>query len=95
MLEGRRMTDLGIRLPLSQEEINTNPNISEGDTGTVPFVPTIIPAQTEMDQFSPATLYDDDGNLVPPAEITCLWDMNRVLAESWTTFGPVAGPPGN
>ncbi len=95
MLEGRRMTDLGIRLPLSQEEINTNPNISEGDAGTVPFVPTIIPAQTEMDQFSPGTLYDEDGVLTPPAEITCLWDMNRVLAENWTTFGPVAGPPGN
>ena len=94
MLEGRRMTDLGIRLPLSQEEINTNPNISEGDTGTVPFVPTIIPAQTEMDQFSPGTLYDEDGVLMAPAEITCLWDMNRVLAENWTTFGPVAGPPG-
>jgi hypothetical protein len=94
MLEGRRMTDLGIRLPMAQDEINTNPNISEGDTGTLVFVPNIIPPQTEMDEFSPWSPYDEDGNLVT-TDITCLWDMNRVLAENWTTFGPVAGPPAN
>jgi hypothetical protein len=94
MLEGRRMTDLGIRLPMSQDEINTNPNINEGDTGTTPFVPAMIPPQTEMDFFSPASPYDDDGNLVTD-QITCLWDMNRVLAQNWTTFGPVAAPPWN
>ena len=94
MLEGRRMTDLGIRLPMSQDEINTNPNIGENDLGTAPFVPAMIPPQTEMDRFSPISPYDDDGNLVT-TDITCLWDMNRVLAQNWTAFGPVAGPPGN
>lgn len=94
MLEGRRMTDLGIRLPMAQDEINTNPNIDEGDTGTTPFVPAMIPPQTEMDFFSPASPYDEDGNLVTD-QITCLWDMNRVLAQNWTTFGPVAAPPWN
>ena len=69
-------------------------DINEGDTGTAPFVPAIIPPQTEMDFFSPASPYDVDGNLVE-TEITCQWDMNRVLAQNWTTFGPVAAPPGN
>jgi len=92
MLEGRRMTELGIRLPISQAEINTNPNITEGGLGTVVFVPSIVPAQTEMDSYSPVSPYDGDGNLVS-TEVTCLWDMNRVLAQNWTAFGPVAGPP--
>lgn len=91
MLEGRRMTDLGIRLPMSQAEINTNPNIAEGDNGTLVFVPNIIPAQTGMDAYSPASPYDGQGNLIT-TEITCLWDMNRVLAQNWTAFGPVAAP---
>jgi hypothetical protein len=94
MLEGRRMTDLGIRLPMSQDEINTNPNIDETSTGTSSFVPTFIPPQTEMDFFSPASPYDEDGNLVS-TEISCLWDMNKVLAQNWSGFGPVASPPGN
>jgi len=91
LLEGRRMTDLGIRLPMSQDEINTNPNITEGDAGTQSYVPSIIPDQTEMDEFSPWSPYDEDGTLVT-TDVTCLWDMNRVLAQHWTAFGPVAGP---
>ncbi len=94
LLEGRRMAELGIRLPVSQDEINTNPNIEEGGTGTQVFVPSIIPPLTEMDLYAPWSPYDDDGNLVT-TDVTCLWDMNRVLAQNWTTFGPVAAPPGS
>jgi len=94
ILEGRRMTELGIRLPISQDEINTNPNISEGDAGTAPFVPSIIPPNDELDIFAPWSPYDVDGNLTT-TEITVQWDMNRVLAQNWSGFGPVAGPPNN
>jgi len=80
MLEGRRMTDLGIRMPIEQDEIDTNPNINEGDPGTVAVVPSYIPPQDQMDWFSPASPYDEDGNLVT-TEITCAVDMNRVLAQ--------------
>ncbi len=91
MLEGRRMTELGIRLPISQAEINTNPNIDDGDLGTEPFVPSFIPSEGELDRFSPRSPYDDDGNLTTN-EITMMWDMNRVLAQNWNGFGPVAAP---
>jgi tetratricopeptide (TPR) repeat protein len=88
LLEGRRMTDLGIRMPVESAEIETNLNISEGDPGTSVFVPSYIPAQDEMDLFSPASPYDADGNLVE-TQITCQWDMNRVLAQNWTSFGRI------
>ena len=40
-----------------------------------------------MDWFSPASPYDEDGNLVT-TEITCAVDMNRVLAqEKVSPFG--------
>jgi len=80
LLEGRRMHDLGIRLPMMLREIDTNPNISQGDVGTEVSVPGYIPSGNEMDRYSPVTLYDDNGNLVEN-QITILHDMNRVLAE--------------
>ena len=96
MLEGRRMTDLGIRLPISQDEIETNPNISEGDTGTEVYVPSIIPAQDELDTYSPASPYtwNDTAEVweLSTTEVTCLWDMNRILAQNWSSFGPVTAP---
>jgi len=90
MLEGRRMTDLGIRMPIQQDEIETNPNINPGDPGTVAVVPAYIPAQGQMDLFAPRTPYDDPPNLQDPGgtldllntnEITILFDMNRILAQ--------------
>ena len=80
LLEGRRMHDLGIRLPMMLREIDTNPNINPGDTGTEVSVPSYIPGGNEMDRYSPVTLYDDGGNLVE-TQVTILHDMNRVLAE--------------
>lgn len=82
LLEGRRMTDLGIRLPMTGEEINTNPNIDFGDIGTGnAFVPSYVPPNDEMDLFSPASPYDAMGVLVT-TQITGMFDMNRLLAQN-------------
>lgn len=80
LLEGRRLHDLGIRLPMMLREIETNPNVNPGDTGTEVSVPAYIPAGNEMDRYAPVVLYDDNGNLIE-TQVTMLHDMNRVLAE--------------
>lgn len=80
-LEGRRMADLGIRLPIMLTEIDANPTISMGDPGTRVFVPSWIPPENEMDLFTPSSPYDEDGNLLE-TEVTMEVDMNRVLAEN-------------
>jgi len=80
LLEGRRLHDLGIRLPMMLREIDTNPNVNPGDVGTEVSVPAYIPAGNEMDRYAPVVLYDDKGNLIE-TQVTILHDMNRVLAE--------------
>ena len=82
-LEGRRLADLGIKLPMMLREIDQNPNISEGGPGTLPVVPGFIPGSPRyaMDLYSPVELYDGDG---PDASllqttVTIGVDMNRVL----------------
>ncbi len=77
--EGRRMSDLGIRLPVMQRQIEANPNVSLGDYGTEIFVPTYIPAGDEMDQFS-----IDEGNGV----VTILHDMNKVIVQNISQVSP-------
>lgn len=86
-LEGRRMADLGIKLPMSLTEIETNPSINMGDLGTGVIVPAFVPSEDQMDLFTPQTPYDAQGNLVT-TEITGLVDVNRVLAQNRVTpFG--------
>lgn len=80
-LEGRRMADLGIRLPIMLREIDANRTISQGDPGTEAVVPSWIPAENEIDLYTPATPYDADENLVT-TEVTMTVDMNRILAEN-------------
>jgi len=84
ILEGRRLADLGIRLPMMQREIDQNPTISQGDFGTVSVVPSYIPQGEEMDFFTPASPYDDDGNLLT-SEVTINFDMNKILTENRVT----------
>ncbi|MFB6248487.1 MAG: hypothetical protein ABEL97_07950 [Salinibacter sp.] len=82
-LEGHRMHDLGIRLPMMLREIETNPQISMGDTGTQVRVPDWIPSSNEMDLYKPSVIYEGDGrdgNPLKTSEITLLHNMNRVLA---------------
>jgi hypothetical protein len=86
-LEGRRMSDLGIRLPIMQAEIDASPAISSGDPGTTVVVPAYIPSEDQMDLYNPVSLYDGDENLVE-TQVTINVDMNRVLADNRVTpFG--------
>lgn len=82
-LEGRRLSDLGIKLPIMLREIDQNENISEGDPGTVPIVPGYIPEspQYAMDIYTPLELYDgvDPGVPLIETQVTVHIDMNRVL----------------
>ncbi len=69
--EGRRMSDLGIRLPITLREIETNETLTAGDQGTAPVVPDYIPMGTGLDTFQ-----IDNG------VVTILYDMNRILAQN-------------
>ncbi len=80
-LEGRRMSDLGLRLPMMLTEIDANEGINDGDPGTTMVIPSYIPANGGLDTFSPASPYDADGNALT-TEVTIDIDMNRVLAQS-------------
>ncbi|MXX54881.1 MAG: hypothetical protein F4106_02320 [Gemmatimonadetes bacterium] len=82
-LEGRRLADLGIKLPMMLREIDQNDNISEGDPGTVPVVPGYIPENPRyaMDIYTPLDLYDgvDPGVPLIETQVTIHVDMNKVL----------------
>jgi len=82
-LEGRRMSDLGIRLPVMLREIDTNEAISDGDAVTVVVVPSYIPARDGMDQYSPASPYTGSNPPVLQTDrVTIDVDMNRVLVQN-------------
>ncbi len=77
--EGRRLHDLGIRLPMMQREYDNNPNISSGDFGTEIYIPDYIPSSDDMNRFDPFVPYDDEELVT--TEVTMRYDMNRVLAD--------------
>ncbi len=77
-LEGRRMADLGIRLPIMLREIDANPNITTGSAGTTVLVPSYIPPADDMDLYSPASPYDAAETLTTN-QVTIKVDMNKVL----------------
>ena len=83
-LEGRRMSDLGIRLPIMLAEIDANPNLADGDAGTDPVVPAYIPDGDDMDLYTPALPYSEppECTTLLETQITMLVDMNRVLADN-------------
>src|SRR5690606_4335029 len=82
-LEGRRVSDLGIRLPVIQRETDTNAAIAEGDPETQIVLPDYIPRG--MDNFDPRDPYADGTD-----EVTVDFDMNRILAEEGVSaFGPL------
>ena len=70
--EGRRMTDLGIRWPVPEDEIISNSNINEGDPATVGIIPDFLPA-SEMDAF---TMNAETG------EVTITHNLNRILVQN-------------
>lgn len=80
--EGRRMTDLGIRLPLPQVQIDGNPNITEGSAGTLVTVPSYIPPSDEYRRFTVSGLV-----------VTIQWDMNKVIANNIAQVSPLGVTP--
>lgn len=79
-LEGRRMADLGIRLPMRRQEIEQNPNINDGDAGTTVIVPSYIPTSRNMDLYDPASPYD--GGTLTTTSVTISFDMNKILVQN-------------
>jgi len=79
-LEGRRMSDLGIRLPVSIRQIQTNTNVADGGPGTVTVVPAYLPsAGNDLDRFTidAAT-----------ATVTIATDMNQLIADNINSVSP-------
>ena len=68
--EGRRMTDLGIRFPVSQTEQLNNNHVNEEHTKA--RIPSFIPGDRGLDNFT----YDTQNGVV-----TMEYDMNRVLVD--------------
>ena len=74
--EGRRMVDLGLRWPVSEREVMSNPNISDGDPSTEGVVPDFLPPGAEIDAFT----LDADQK-----QVTLLHNLNRILVQNRTS----------
>lgn len=71
--EGRRMTDLGIKFPVSQTEQLNNSNVKASDV--IAQIPSFIPLARGMDDFT---------NNVTTGVVTMKYDMNKVLVTNKT-----------
>ncbi|KRT14231.1 hypothetical protein ASU31_20385 [Pedobacter ginsenosidimutans] len=71
--EGRRMSDLGIKFPVSQTEQLNNPNVKPADL--VAQIPSFIPKNRGMDDFT---------NNAVSGVVTMKYDMNKVLVSNKT-----------
>lgn len=71
--EGRRMADLGMRMPVAQTEILANPNATANADYTQPVIPSFIPLAFGMDLFT----YDATAKTAIMA-----FDMNQVLVQN-------------
>jgi len=71
--EGRRMTDLGIKFPVSQTEQLNNPNVKATDV--IAQIPSFIPLNRGMDDFT---------NNTATGVVTMKYDMNKVLVANKT-----------
>ena len=71
--EGRRMTDLGIKFPVSQTEQLNNPNVKGAHLTAQ--IPTLIPLNRGMDDFI---------NNAAAGVVTMKYDMNKVLVSNKT-----------
>lgn len=89
-LEGRRLADLGIKLPMMRREIDQNARIEPGGPGTTATTPPWLPTSPRhaMDAYLPKILYDGNGRDAGllETEVTILFDMNRLLAENAGSF---------
>lgn len=73
--EGRRMTDLGIRLVVSEVESLANSNIKPEDTQAV-IPPFLEPIKTELDAFT----YDPAAK-----KVVIMHNLNRILVQNKTS----------
>ncbi len=76
VVEGRRMTDLGIRFPVALDEALTNPNVDESSPALTAQIPSFIPRNYQLDGFT----YKDGDTLA-----VILHDMNAVLVANKTS----------
>jgi hypothetical protein len=76
VVEGRRMTDLGIRLPVALDEALTNANVDEGSSALTARLPSFVPQNYQLDGFT----YEDGDTLA-----VILHDMNAVLVANKTS----------
>ena len=74
--EGRRMADLGMRMPVAQTEILANPHATAGASYTQSVIPPFIPLAFGMDSFK----YDSTAKTAIMA-----FDMNQVLVQNKTS----------
>jgi tetratricopeptide (TPR) repeat protein len=96
--EGRRMSDLGIRLPMSRREMDSNPSLEESSPGAQARVPAYIPTGPRpptgggaMDQFTPNSPYSSPTDFTSApvtTQITITVDMNRRLAQNYPSVSP-------
>ena len=78
--EGRRFSDLGLRMPVHQNEVIANPNVEESDSATQAFIPPFLAAiSEEIDAF---TIGDVDGDGL--IQVTILHDLNDLLSQNRT-----------
>ncbi|MFC5044202.1 hypothetical protein ACFSTE_12470 [Aquimarina hainanensis] len=74
--EGLRFADMGVKLVIHENEILQNPNISDGDPGTTPVIPSFISAIiADLDGFT----YDADAGTA-----TTTINLNEVLVSNKT-----------
>ena len=73
VVEGRRMTDLGIRFPVALDEALTNSNVDESSPFLAARMPGFIPQNYQLDGFT----YNDGDMLA-----VILHDMNAVLVSN-------------
>lgn len=76
LAEGRRMADLGMRMPVARTEILVNPNTQDGASYTEAQIPSFIPRSFGLDAFD----YDEAAKTVVIDH-----DMNRVLVDNKTS----------
>jgi len=74
VVEGRRMTDLGIRMPVALEEALTNPSVDEGSAALTALLPSFIPLDYGLDKF---TYTDGDALAVIENDLNQILVANR------------------
>jgi hypothetical protein len=73
VVEGRRMVDLGIRIPVALEEAEANPNVDAGSPALQAQIPSWIPGSFGMNTFD----YQDGDNLA-----VIHHNLNRALVQN-------------